>query len=82
MTFYVKDPATDKVVRELAKLRGVSLTEAIRGAAEKSLGEERNQRNDDFLAKIHELQKELKQFPPTGYNANKAFFDWLSGEEN
>ena len=37
MTFYVKDPATDKAVRKLAKLKGVTLTEAIRNAVEKDL---------------------------------------------
>ena len=37
MTFYVKDPATDKAVRKLAKLKGKTLTETIREAVEKTL---------------------------------------------
>jgi antitoxin VapB len=41
MSFYVKDPTTDKAVRELAKLKGMSLTEAIRQAVEKDLQAER-----------------------------------------
>ena len=82
MSIYIKDRATDQAVRELAKRRGVSLTEAIRGTVEKALGDERRQRNEDFLAKIHELQRELKQYPPTGHEADKAFYDWLSGEED
>ena len=41
MTIYVKDPKTDKAIRKLAKLRGTTLTEAIRGAVEKELEGER-----------------------------------------
>ena len=82
MSIYIKDPETDKAVRQLAKLRGVSLTEAIRVATEKALAEERVQQNEDFLAKMHELQKELASYPPSGNKADKAFFDWLSGEED
>lgn len=82
MTIYIKDPATDRAVRELAKLRGVSLTDAIREAVEKSLGEERIQRDEDFLKKIHELQRMVASYPPSGNKADKAFYDWLSGEED
>ena len=82
MSIYIKDPATDKAVRQLAKLKGVTLTEAIRGAIEKALAEERVQEDEEFLAKMHELQEELASYPPSGNKADKAFFDWLSGEEN
>jgi antitoxin VapB len=82
MSIYIKDPATDKAVRELAKRRGVSLTEAIRGPVEKALADDRKRQNEDFLAEIRELQRELKQYPPTGRQADKAFYDWLSGEED
>ena len=82
MTIYIKDSETDKAVRQLAKLRGVSLTDAIRKAVEQALAEERAQQNEDFLAKIHELQKEVASYPPSGLEADKAFYDWLSGEED
>ncbi len=82
MSIYIKDPATDKAVRELAELRGVSLTEAIREAVERAIGEERVQRDADFLKKIHELQEEVASYPPSGNKADKAFYDWLSGEED
>ncbi len=82
MSIYIKDPATDKAVRELARLRGVSLTEAIRDAVEQRIGEERAQQNQDFLKKIHELQDRLASYPPSGNKADKAFYDWLSGEED
>ena len=86
MSIYIKDPATDKAVRELARLRGVSLTEAIRDLAEKALVEEsakHNEKTGKFrLQKLRELQDELAKYPPTGLKADKAFYDWLSGEED
>ena len=81
MSIYIKDPATDKAVRQLAKLKGVTLTEAIRGAIERALAEEQVRENEDFMAGIRELQARLAKYPKTGHKADKAFFDWLSGEE-
>ena len=40
MPFSIRDAATCNAVRELAKLRDVSLTDAIRGAVEKALAKE------------------------------------------
>ena len=37
MGIFIKDPETDKAVRKLAKLRGTTLTEAIRYAVMKDL---------------------------------------------
>ena len=34
MTFYIKDPATDRAVRRLAGIKGKTLTETIREAVE------------------------------------------------
>lgn len=82
MSIYIKNPEIDKAVRELARLRGVSLTEAIREAVEKAIGEERAQQDEDFLMKIHELQSQVASYPPSGNKADKAFYDWLSGEED
>ena len=82
MGIYVKDPATDKVVRKLAKLRNQTLTEAIRSSAERALRDEYELNDADFLNELHELQKHLRAFPPSGRKADKAFYDWLSGEED
>lgn len=82
MSIYIKDAATDKAVRKLAELRGVSLTEAIREAAEQALRDEYELRDADFLAELHKLQAELAAYPPSGNKADKAFYDWLSGEED
>jgi antitoxin VapB len=82
MGIFLKDPEADKLVRKLAKLRGVTLTEAIRDSAERALREELEVRDADFLAELHSLQKTLAAYPPSGKKADKAFFDWLSGEED
>lgn len=75
MTIYVKDPKTDKAVRRLAKLRGTSLTEAIRVAVEKELESERKAKLniDDLIARV-------ASWPKTGLKADKAFFDSLNDE--
>jgi antitoxin VapB len=79
MSIYVKDPATDRAVRRLAKLRGVTLTEAIRMATEEALARSMPRKKDNFLAKVRELQDELAKYPRTGLKADKDFFDDLSG---
>jgi antitoxin VapB len=78
MSFYVKDPATDKAVRELAKLKGTTLTEAIRDAVEKELEQEWRKTLPERLEAIAD---DFSKLPKSGLKADKAFYDWLSGEE-
>ncbi len=80
MTFYVKDPATDKAVRKLAKLKGKTLTETIREAVEMALAELKREKSATFLERIKPIQDRLAEYPPTGLKADKAFFDELSGD--
>ena len=77
MTFYVKDPATDKAVRKLAKLRGKSLTETIREAVESELQKERRK---TLPQRLDAIAQQLLTHPKTGLEADKAFFDELSGD--
>lgn len=77
MTFYVKDPATDKAVRKLAKLKGKTLTETIREAVDNEL---RRERRATLPQRLDAIAERLKKFPPTGLEADKAFFDELSGD--
>jgi antitoxin VapB len=77
MGIFIKDPATDKAVRRLAKRRGVSLTEAIRTAVLKDLGETSAADEDAQLAELH---KKLAAYPDTGLKADKAFYDSLYEE--
>jgi len=80
MPFHVRDPETDTLVRELARRRGVGLTEAVKQAVGAEL--ERAEAEPTFLEKLRALQDEIAKRPKSGLKADKAFFDWLSGEED
>ncbi len=80
MAIHVRDPETDALVRELARKRGVSLTEAVRQAVGAELGREVDATK--LRARIQEIQAKVLSRPPTGLEADKAFYDWLSGEED
>lgn len=74
MGIYVKDNATDRAVRKLAKLKGTTLTEAIRSAVESEIGRLEPSSEDAALAI---LIKQFKELPDTGLTADKVFFDSL-----
>lgn len=74
MSLYIKDPATSEAVRKLARLRGTTLTEAIRIAVLNALVAEGRKEEDARLAELH---KRVKQYPDTGLKADKAYFDSL-----
>lgn len=79
MAFHVKDPATDRAVRRLAKVKGKSLTETIREAVEQEY--EREQKKISFLERVKVIQDEAAALSkPGGLPADKAFFDELSGD--
>jgi antitoxin VapB len=78
MSFYVKDPATDKAVRRLARLRGKTLTETIREAVEKAL--EQETRPASLRERLKPIQERFARLPKSGLKADKAFFDELSGD--
>jgi len=80
MTFYVKDPATDRAVRKLAKLKGKTLTETIREAVELSLAEQTREKKLTFLERIKPIQDRIAARGKTGLEADKAFYDELSGQ--
>jgi antitoxin VapB len=63
-----------QAVRKLAKLRGVSLTEAIRSAVTREL-ELSEQSNEE--AELRKLRDEYASYPATGLKADKAFYDSL-----
>jgi antitoxin VapB len=77
MPFHVRDPETDTLVRELARRKGVGLTEAIKQAVGAELAREVA---DDRLAKVREIQARIAARGRSGLKADKAFFDDLSGQ--
>jgi antitoxin VapB len=80
MTFYVKDPATDKAVRRLAKLKGKTLTETIREAVENEYRREKEWAKLPLRERIKPIQDRLAARPLTGLKADKVFYDKLSGD--
>lgn len=79
MAFHIRDKATDALVRKLADQRGVGLTKAVRLAVEAELAK----RDDEFAVRDRRARAILKQIdslPRTGLNADKAFFDDMSGD--
>jgi antitoxin VapB len=73
MAFHIRDPETDRLARELARLQGGGITDAVRSALEAKLAE---------MERIKDLTDEIAAAPKTGLKADKAFYDWLSGEES
>ncbi|MCZ8548462.1 type II toxin-antitoxin system VapB family antitoxin [Mesorhizobium qingshengii] len=77
MAFSVKDDRTDAAVRRLAKLKNMSLTETIRDAVEQEY--QRSRGAIPLAQRLQALAERYRAFPETGAQADKAFFDDLSG---
>ena len=71
----------EATVRQLAKLKGKSLTATIREAVENEYRHECQRRNLSLLDRIKLIQaKAAALAKPGGKRADKAFYDELSGE--
>lgn len=81
MAFHVRDPETDRIVRQLAAATGASLTEAIRNACEAQLrAASASADKERRLAEVRRIQARIASYPETGLKADKAFFDSLNDE--
>ena len=79
MPFHVRDPEADALVRAFANEKGVGITEAIKIAIR---GQMRRESEDKpLIERIREFQKKVLSRPATGLEADKAFYDSLSGED-
>lgn len=78
MAIHIRDSRADRLVRELARKRGVGLTEAIAQAVEAELAREASK--PTLWEKVRAIQDEIARYPRTGLKADKAFFDDLSGQ--
>lgn len=78
MAFHVRDHETDALVRELARKRGVGLTEAVRLAVRHELA--RDAAAVPLRDRIAAFQAEVLRRSPMGRAADKAFHDELSGD--
>lgn len=78
MPLSIRDELTDRLVRKLAKRKGLGLTEAVRLAVENEL-----RREDEAVPlrqRLRPLQHRIAARPATGLEADKAFYDELSGD--
>lgn len=85
MAFHIRDPETDRIVRDLASKTGATLTDAVREAAAEKLArvDRALERADKrpLREQIRDIQERVAARGKTGLKADKAFFDWLSGDE-
>jgi antitoxin VapB len=77
MPFHIRDPEADRLVRALARRRGLSLTDAVKEAAKEAL--DRDKSEPPIRDRLKNIAETLKAYPKTGQKADKAFFDDLSG---
>jgi antitoxin VapB len=78
MALYIKDETTTRLVNELARRRGRSKQRAVLLAVEAELA--REERTVPLRERLIRLWEANPLPPPTGHEADKAFFDELSGE--
>ena len=80
MAFHVRDEETDAAVRRLANRKNKTLTATIREAVEHEY--EREYGDDEFMEAVKAVQEAFRALgEPTGLQADKAFYDELSGED-
>ena len=77
MPFHVRDEETDSLVRALARREGIGLTDAVKLAVRHELASGQDQ--PPLREKLRAIAKEIAALPDTGAEADKAFFDELSG---
>ena len=78
MAYNIKDRDTDRIIRELARLKGKPILDSIREACEHEI--ERERRKVPLWERLQPLLDQVAAAPDTGLKADKAFFDELSGD--
>jgi antitoxin VapB len=79
MSFHVRDPETDDLVRRYAEEKRVGITEAIKLAVTKAR-EAEDRTKTEKLARMRAISERVAKLPDTGLNVDKAFFDEMSGD--
>jgi antitoxin VapB len=85
VAIHVRDPETDALVRELARRRGIGITEAIREAVDEALKSERplvavEEREAALWERLKPLLDKVDALPRTGLTVDKQFYDELWGQ--
>jgi len=75
MALHVRDAKTDSLVREFARRRGISITNAVRVAVEDALS--REDAGVSLWERTADIRSRIANHPTTGETADKAFYDGL-----
>lgn len=82
-SLFIKDSETAALATELAAKLGKTKTEVVRDLLRERKAElAAAEPKPDFVERIAAWRAANPLPPPTGLKADKAFFDWLSGEED
>jgi antitoxin VapB len=82
-SLYIKDRETAELATEVARRAGMTKTAVVREALQefrRKLPPER--KKPDIVQWLADYRSQRPLGRPTGLKADKAFFDWLSGEED
>jgi antitoxin VapB len=75
MSLNIRSDEVTRMARELAELRGMTITDAVADAILRDLKTYRM----PLAERLKALQHEVASYPKTGLKADKAFYDELSG---
>jgi antitoxin VapB len=79
MGIRIDNPVVETLARDLAQRHGTDVTEIIRRALEEKA--QRDGTEPTLWEKLRPLREELARTGRTGLEADRAFYDELSGEE-
>ncbi|MDN2580323.1 type II toxin-antitoxin system VapB family antitoxin [Aquibium sp. ELW1220] len=83
MAFHVRDPKADALVREVARQRGLGITETIREVFEEVLMHKPGAGSmspEELRDRLQPLIDRVQSMPKTGVALDKAFYDELWGQ--
>ena len=81
MAFHIRNEATDRLARKVARLKRCGITEAVHTALERELLNANAEIPLADQVAIFSAALRAKSSPERGQPADKAFFDALSGDE-
>jgi antitoxin VapB len=82
-SLFIKDSETAALANELAARLGTTKTEIVRDLLRRRKAElAQTEPRPDFVEWLVQYRRDHPLPPPTGQKADKAFYDWLSGEED
>lgn len=76
----IRHPRVAELAERLATLQHSTKTEAVLRALENEYA--RLEQTKPLSERLRPLQERIAALPKSGLTADKAFFDWLSGEDD